>query len=269
MGLSFPGYLEVDSGSPFRITKELHSGSFGVTYLAEPLELNLKEFGSQIVVKQFKKSQFGEKEISMFQLEVSLMEYFKHGKNIARIIGYTINPNYSILMKYYSRGNLKTWAKKSQYLSAYRLPFASDIAAGLKHMHSKEVVHNDIKPENILIDANEKNELFCVIADFGISQVVSDRILKVKQFDPVEIRGISLNYAAPERLLAYRNRNQVHQKQIILSWDVYSYAVVLYDLLCRVASKKYTEIRIIPKVADPSSFSGKANSQNNSSKSNK
>ncbi len=93
-------------------------------------------------------------------------------------------------------------------------------------------MHNDLKPENVLIDSDVDSKLFCVLTDFGISQIISDEMLQVKEFVPFEIRALSIAFAAPERLLYFRRRVAIPQdKENILSWDVFSFGVILYELL--------------------------------------
>lgn len=64
-----------------------------------------------------------------------------------------------------------------------------DLLEGLKHMHSKGIMHRDLKPENILL--RNKDNLECVIADFGLSEFVdADEYLFVRCGTP--------KYVAPE-----------------------------------------------------------------------
>ncbi len=58
--------------------------------------------------------------------------------------------------------------------------FLGDISKGLSALHAKGVLHNDIKPENVLLEGHNNNSggiLKCVITDFGLAQAVSDEIL--------------------------------------------------------------------------------------------
>ncbi len=77
----------------------------------------------------------------------------------------------------------------------------------------------------------------CVLTDFGISQIVTKDILKVKQFEVVQINGLSIAYAAPERLFAYRVRNTKDiGADLVKSWDVYSFGIIIYEISCEVKS---------------------------------
>ncbi len=215
-----------------RIRKELASGTFGIAYLADALTSKANAYGSEVVLKQLKKEKLSERDINLFRQEVSLMEYFKQNQNIAKIIGFTETP-FAIVMKYYALGNLKIWITKHRHdrNKPQILAFAHDIAIALMALHGKGVCHLDLKPDNILLDSNEHGQVFCVLTDFGISQIITDQIMKVQAFEIVQIKGLSMAYAAPDRLLVYRNGSYSLPKEVIMWWDLYSFSIVLIQMI--------------------------------------
>lgn len=68
-----------------------------------------------------------------------------------------------------------------EYLSAF-----CQVLIGLRHLHKNAVVHRDLKPENLLVEA----PFVVIIADFGLSKVATDGLLKTVCGTPL--------YAAPE-----------------------------------------------------------------------
>jgi serine/threonine protein kinase len=94
---------------------------------------------------------------------------------------------------------------------AHRL--AREVLAGLAEAHRLRVVHRDVKPSNILLDASGRAKL----ADFGIAKVAEDADLT----ETGEMLG-TLRYMAPERLTGGRATEAT---------DIYGVGIVLYEAL--------------------------------------
>src|SRR5262249_6561437 len=88
-------------------------------------------------------------------------------------------------------------------------------ALALEHAHTVGIVHRDVKPANLLLDA--RGQLW--VADFGLAQVAGDAGLTVTG----ELLG-TLRYASPEQVLA--RRGVVDHRS-----DIYSLGATLYELL--------------------------------------
>jgi eukaryotic-like serine/threonine-protein kinase len=90
---------------------------------------------------------------------------------------------------------------------------ATDIAAGLAHAHENGVVHRDLKPGNVLFDAEGRAK----VADFGIAHVVGS--------DSLTDEGTVMGTAA------YISPEQVAGGHATPATDVYAFGVLLYRLL--------------------------------------
>ena len=85
-------------------------------------------------------------------------------------LGYVDSPS-GIIMKKYActlkdiifNSSLEVSAESSKL-------FATDVAKGICHLHSFEIVHFDIKPANVLVEVIGENETRCVISDFGVGK---------------------------------------------------------------------------------------------------
>ena len=91
------------------------------------------------------------------------------------------------------------------------------IAKGLRAFHRKDIVHGDLKPENVMIDAQGVVK----IIDFGACQVAG-----FAELAPVMDRpGLqaTIGYTAPEQLQGERPTNRT---------DIYALGVIAYEMLC-------------------------------------
>lgn len=99
-------------------------------------------------------------------------------------------------------------------------------------MHRRYYSHGDIKPDNVLLALiGSTGMLVPYVTDFGISRLVDSLARQVNAFELSTIRGLSLRYAAPELFMWLKNATQIDDLPLLLQADVYSFAVVLIELL--------------------------------------
>ncbi len=118
-----------------------------------------------------------------------------------------------------------------------------DLARGVAHAHEHGVIHNDIKPDNVLVDQFGIPKL----TDFGMSQLTDSQ--------KRSLSGGSLPYVAPERL--NRHGDLVPDVRS----DIWSLGILLYELVLGKQCFKGDDDKIIKQVQDPNFF---ANAENDS-----
>lgn len=123
-----------------------------------------------------------------------------------------IQERYFEVLPYYSRGDLAS-LNASLSLEDLEQIIIPSVNEGLKALHDKNIVHRDIKPDNLFL--NEAGNLI-VIGDFGISSTLNTR---------VSVRATTtsrtLGYAAPETSSGYISKES----------DYYSFGIALLHLV--------------------------------------
>ncbi|KAK3211054.1 hypothetical protein Dsin_015760 [Dipteronia sinensis] len=170
-----------------------------------------------IAVKKLESLSQGDKE---FRTEVSTIGIIQH-VNLVQLHGFCSQGNKKLLVyEYMPNGSLNSHLfheKKSKILDwETRYKIALGTAKGLAYLHDKCrdcIIHCDIKPENILLDAE-----FCPeVADFGLAKLHRRKFSRVL----TTIRG-TRGYLAPEWL----SGNAITTKA-----DVYSYGMMLFEFV--------------------------------------
>jgi hypothetical protein len=207
--------------------KKLASGGGGEIFLARVMNSFLNEKTGNIVIQKIVFVKNVKSEEAFYQ-EVGIMIMLSTFPNFCRLIGYTVHPA-SMILQYYPGGSLYTWIKENIVGRNVLLKLSKEITSALKIMHSCYLAHCDIKSQNVLIEV-ENNIPTCYLTDFGVSQVLSDMIIASREFNVINLKGLSVHYAAPEAFEWFRSKKSgVDFKK----FDVYSFACVLLELLSR------------------------------------
>ncbi len=120
-----------------------------------------------------------------------------------------------LVMPYANGGTLSQYLKKNGKLSLDETShFLQQIAAGLDFAHDLDIVHRDIKPQNILIF--QQRPLRLVIADFGLAKVMAHSSV----YSNTQVSGTP-SYMAPEQVTGRPGRQS----------DIYALGVMLYQML--------------------------------------
>ncbi|RZC68050.1 hypothetical protein C5167_031307 [Papaver somniferum] len=190
--------------------EELGRGAFGIVYKGF-----IDEMGSVAVKRLDKVLREGEKE---FKTEVNVIGQTHH-KNLVRLLGFCEEGRHRLLIyEFMSNRSLADHlfgTSKTEWNRRVQISFG--ISRGLMYMHeecSTQIIHCDIKPQNILLDDN----FTARISDFGLAKLLMTNQTQTS----TGIRG-TRGYVAPEWL----NNTQVSAKV-----DVYSFGVMLLEIIC-------------------------------------
>ncbi|KAL6076205.1 ptk6 protein tyrosine kinase [Balamuthia mandrillaris] len=185
---------------------EIGSGAFGVVYKGM--------WRGQVAIKVL--GQLSEKEFKDFKEESELMRKLRPHPNVVQLIGVCMNPDYPlcIVMEYMPRGCLLDYLRKGNELDEKRMVLmARDVAAGMLHLHSENIIHRDLASRNLLIG----QEMSVKVSDFGRS-----REMQAEEGVQTTLTHVGpLKWMAPESL-----RHGIYSQKS----DVWSYGVLLWEM---------------------------------------
>jgi serine/threonine-protein kinase len=152
----------------YQVIQVLAAGGFGETFLAEDTQMPSKR---KCVIKQLKPLEDNPQIYKLvqerFQREAALLEELSDGKNqIPQLYAYFTHEEQFYLIQEYIEGD--TLTKKVQQEGALSEASVKEILINilpvLDYIHSKRIVHRDIKPDNIIIRLSDSQP---VLIDFG------------------------------------------------------------------------------------------------------
>ncbi|KAI3655837.1 hypothetical protein MP638_002839, partial [Amoeboaphelidium occidentale] len=206
--------------------QKIAAGGGGELYIAKLMDNSLSKKHGEIVVQKvvFVKNKMTEE---AFYLEVGIMIMLSSFPHFCKIIGYTENPK-SLILNYYSSGSLKEWIQKNPYNSNVAVKIMSEVSSAVRTLHSNFLAHCDLKTQNILVEVTSGVPSF-FLTDFGITQVLSDRIISSRMFTVVSMKGISVQFASPESFEKFRSKNYTNVD--FKMFDIYSFSCVIFNFM--------------------------------------
>jgi tetratricopeptide (TPR) repeat protein len=193
----------------YRIVAEIARGAFGIVYRAEHTTIK----GHVVAIKQLHTNRNSPEAHEGFLKEAQILAGLEH-PFILSFRDYGMDGDVPYLVtKYATEGSLRE--RIPDHRSPHLLPMEevltilSQIGQALHYIHQKNIVHCDLKPQNILFDAGK-----ALLADFGIA--VMTYMSDVKKD---AIKG-TLPYMAPEQF-----RGQPTARS-----DQYAFATITYEL---------------------------------------
>lgn len=138
---------------------------------------------------------------------------------------------YAIVLEYCAGGDLHSYVSKDIGTSlktlgwSQRLKIASDVAVGMAYLHSQNIVHRDLKTQNILLYRRVETPTDAVhakICDFGLAKVAGAQQSSGRMTQEVG----SWLFMAPEVFERTEDDRPYTEKV-----DVYSFAMVIYTML--------------------------------------
>ena len=166
-----------------------------------------------VAIKILRKSGTSRRTIKGFVQEAKMLKKLKH-PNIIQVMDFGKEDGMPyMVMEYINGEDLKKLLlyKKTKKLQRYDLIL--QIARGLDYLHENNIIHQDIKPENILVSKNNEVK----IIDFGLARYNRLRIFTRNRF----IDGTP-TYMSPE---------QIRKRHTDKRTDIYSYGITIYEML--------------------------------------
>ncbi len=193
----------------YRIEERLGEGGMGVVYRAVDLELD-----EELALKVLKTSASEDpRVVARFKQEIRLARRIQH-PNVCHLYDFGSWEEIKFVTMELVRGrSLASWMQDPEELALDQaLNLFHGILDGLEAAHELDIVHRDIKPQNIMVDEEGRP----VVMDFGLARELESTGLTIAG----QVLGTP-EYMAPERLLG----NEIDPR-----CDVYSLGVILFEL---------------------------------------
>ncbi|MDQ7090493.1 MAG: bifunctional protein-serine/threonine kinase/phosphatase [Methylococcales bacterium] len=217
VNIPFPPLLKVGMLlDGYRIEEELHASNRTQIYKAFDTETQ-----SRVILKT---------PSILFNDDTHYIEHFLHEewagkriqhKNVLKILNLNKEKSYLYYVTEYIEGQtLRQWIDASLYpkeISEIR-EIIEQVVKGLRAFHRMEMLHQDLKPENIMIDRNNVVK----IIDFGSVKIAGIAEITPLDYDKEENILGTLNYSAPEYHLGQTGTIQS---------DIYSLGVITYEMI--------------------------------------
>ena len=237
-----------DSGNVYRIVRFINIGKNGSVFLVQCTD------GSYYALKV--QYNLLEKRLKRFQRELNFLKQQESQLLLSYRDDGKIERNglsYPFVVIPYIPFTLEEYVNTMQISYEKKLDFACQLLMALNYLNEQDVVHRDIKPQNILTDGKK-----VVLADFGLIKHISDHSVSSERAELLNASAsMPRHYRTPE-LVAYANgkTSRFYKKS-----DCFQMGLVLAWLFTGVNPLKSSEdklspieLGVIPWIKEPSGY---------------
>ncbi|HVG24631.1 MAG TPA: serine/threonine-protein kinase [Thermoanaerobaculia bacterium] len=208
----------------YEILSRIGAGGMGEVFKARHLHLDayrcIKVMKQELLVDDLFRTRF---------LREARLATQIHHPNIAVVHDFFIGEGGNYMVTEFIEGRtLRQWS--SQY-GPFPLPLAADVAsqvlAGLEHIHRRGLLHRDISPDNVMLSFDSDERCIAKIIDLGIAKDLASGA----SADTTQAGMLIGNpkYMSPEQLGLIADDEQIDGRT-----DLYSLGVVLYEIVAGV-----------------------------------
>lgn len=196
----------------YNLLEEVASGGMGVVYKAHQVKLD-----RSVAVKMIRAGQIATREdVERFITEARAAANLQHPNIVAIHEVGQIEGQHFFSMDYVEGSNLAELAREHPLPSKTAAGYLQKIAEAIDFAHQHDVLHRDVKPSNIIIDAQDQPQ----VTDFGLARRLDS---KAELTATGQILGTP-SYMPPEQALGEHGRVGPHS-------DVFSLGATLYAVI--------------------------------------
>lgn len=152
-----------------------------------------------------------EKDIDALLNEVSLLSRLRHENIVGYLSSAIVDKKILVVMEYISGGSLLNMLKEFRGVPlATARRYLRDVLRGLQYLHSEDIVHRDIKPQNVLLLIDGS----CKLTDFGTCQRMS------------KLTGVATMEGTPQYMAPEAANGKAEKAS-----DVWSFGILMAQLL--------------------------------------
>jgi serine/threonine protein kinase len=168
----------------YRLIRKLGQGGFSEVWLAEDIKISDLE----VALKIYMPGQITSGDMKNFIRKFGLTYNLNHSNLLVPNACREVNEMLYLVLRYCKQGSTAKLAGRISLAECWK--FLYDVSSGLAYLHEKNIIHQDIKPDNVLIQDNTY-----LISDFDISTMARST-MRVGSMEPSA--GTSC-YMSPER----------------------------------------------------------------------
>lgn len=206
-----------DRVGPYRLKRELGAGGMADVWLAERAD---GAFARDVALKLPLISRLRRDLAQRFARERDILARLEH-PHIARLYDAGVSDDGLpyLAMEYVDGQPIVEYCDGKRLDVAARLRLFLQVLEAVQYAHANLIIHRDLKPSNILVTSDGQVRLL----DFGIAKLLAENdTAHETQLTHMAGRALTPDYASPE---------QVKGEPLTIATDIYSLAVVLYELL--------------------------------------